>query len=250
MRTRLLLPMIKMKLSDTQKIKVFRIVANPDIVLFRHKWKIPISGFKNTDSFTVWNIVHVEHYTSASLKKVIDENGDELNEIYYTNRDAKGIKFLTYNFAFLETFLQDLKELLDHYRLTLSFLERVLWLIIYDRDIINSSKVSITHSKDNRSLILRIYPDTTIKDIQKVWSEVLESQEYLKGRDFGKKRNKPSTKSLDIQLRIYELKRSGSKLKDIKKIIKDEFGKIIMEYQISGIITRFEKKYLPRKDSL
>lgn len=242
--------MQRTKLPDSQKIKVFRVVAKPDIVLFRHKWKIPISGFKNADNFMSWNITHVESYTSASLKKVIDKNGDELDEINYTHRDAKGIRFLTYNFAFSEIFLQDLTELLDHYRLTLSFLERVLWLIIYDGDLINSSKVSIVHSKDNRSLILKIYPDTTIKDIQKVWGEVLESQEYLKGRDFGKKRNKPSTKSLDIQLRIYELKRSGSKLKDIKKTIKDEFGKTIMEYQISGIITRFEKKYLPRKDSL
>lgn len=85
----------------------------------------------------------------------------------------------------------------------------------------------------------KIYSETTIKDIQKIWPKIYK----LKNEVFGHKQQKQyKRKNLDRDLFICYLKMSGDNCKTITKIINYYFKNKPISYQdVSKIIERIIK---------
>lgn len=101
---------------------------------------------------------------------------------------------------------------------------------------------SMVSAEKENCITLKIYPDTSLKDIQRNWSRIKKAKDRLLKHPIGRK-NK--SKNLDRDILIYKLKKKGKKIKDITKIInKDErFDKQLVAYEeIPKIIKRLKEK--------
>lgn len=101
-------------------------------------------------------------------------------------------------------------------------------------------------------ITLKIYPDTSLKDIQRNWPRIKKAKDCLLKHPI-KRKNK--SKNLDRDILIYKLKKEGKKIKDITKIINGNkrFGKQLVAYEeIPKIIKRLKekaKKIIPTKET-
>ncbi len=101
-------------------------------------------------------------------------------------------------------------------------------------------------------VILKIYPDTTLKDIQEKWPQIKLSKDRLLNREINKK---VKIKNLERDLEIFKLKKQGKSLLDITKFINNDtkFNKVILGYEdIPKIIERLKemsKRNMARKES-
>jgi hypothetical protein len=88
-------------------------------------------------------------------------------------------------------------------------------------------------------LVIQIYPETTIKDIQKAWPEISKKRAELLKINLKKRAKR---KNLGRDLMAYRLKENGKKYNDIRKIINSKFSNKITCYQdVSKIIERLKK---------
>lgn len=108
-------------------------------------------------------------------------------------------------------------------------------------------------SSDTKTCItLKIYPDTTLKDIQNNWSRIKSARDNLLNKDINKK---VRIENLDRDIEILNLKRSGKSAKEIAILInKDKrFKNTILGYEdIPKIIQRLKnmaKRNMARKKS-
>lgn len=101
-------------------------------------------------------------------------------------------------------------------------------------------------------VILKIYPDTTLKDIQEKWPQIKLFKDKLLNRQINKK---VKIKNLERDLEIFKLKEQGKSLLDISKFINNDtkFNKVILGYEdIPKIIERLKemsKRNMARKES-
>lgn len=91
-------------------------------------------------------------------------------------------------------------------------------------------------------VFLEIYAETSIKDVQKIWTEKIAPYQknaigYREGRE-----TIPANFSRDK--RMYELRQIKTPYPEIKKMIKTEFNEIVMPFEMPNIIKRFKKKYI------
>jgi hypothetical protein len=93
--------------------------------------------------------------------------------------------------------------------------------------------------KKQKCLLLKIYPETTIKDIQFMWPEIQEDlHKTIKCNTI---KNRISN-NLQRDIEIYKLKLSGMKQMEIKNIINEKYLNSRIEYQeIPKIIARLKK---------
>lgn len=93
-----------------------------------------------------------------------------------------------------------------------------------------------------RKIVLEIFPETTITDIQNVWIEIIKQREQMydiKNEKFNDR------KCLDRDLYIYELKKQGNTCTKITEIINSDErfkDKPISYYDVSKIIKRLKDK--------
>jgi hypothetical protein len=103
-----------------------------------------------------------------------------------------------------------------------------------------------------KRIVIEIFPETTIKDIQNNWPKISEQKNKLYGTE-NKKFNQ--RKCLDRDLQINELKKQGKTGKEITKIINadERFKNEKISYQdVSKIIKRLKeksKKVAPHKET-
>lgn len=96
-----------------------------------------------------------------------------------------------------------------------------------------------TNNNDN-CIILKIYPDTTLKDIQENWPRIKKYKDKILNREVEKK---VKIKNLDRDLEILKLKKEGKSSSEIISIINKDirFNKVILGYEdISKIIERLK----------
>lgn len=86
-------------------------------------------------------------------------------------------------------------------------------------------------------LVIQIFAETSIKDLQKAWPEIKKKRESLLEIDFKKRAKR---KKLERDLRILELKKQGKKSVEITQLIKQEFSERIGYQDISKIIQRLQ----------
>ena len=108
-------------------------------------------------------------------------------------------------------------------------------------------------SNDTKTCItLKIYPDTTLKDIQNNWFRIKSARDNLLNKDISRK---VRIENLDRDIEILNLKRSGKSSKEIEILInKDKrFKNTILGYEdIPKIIQRLKnmaKRNMARKKS-
>jgi hypothetical protein len=83
-----------------------------------------------------------------------------------------------------------------------------------------SSQIISDEARKRDSINLRIYPDTTLEDIQDNWSTIKQARDKILGRQF---QRKSKIENLERDLIILRLKREGKKAFEIRDIInKDE----------------------------
>lgn len=93
--------------------------------------------------------------------------------------------------------------------------------------------------KDQKCLTLKIYPETTIKDIQKMWPKIQKNLHENINYNIIKNRN---IKNLKRDIEIYKLKLEGKKQTEITKTINSKYPNSPIAYQeVSKIISRLKK---------
>ncbi len=102
-----------------------------------------------------------------------------------------------------------------------------------------------------KKIVLEIFPETTITDIQKSWPEIIKQREQM----YDKKNEKFNTiKCLDRDLYVDELYKQGKNCTEIKDIINDDIrfkDKPISYYDVSKIRKRLKdraKNITPSKE--
>jgi len=101
-------------------------------------------------------------------------------------------------------------------------------------------------------ITLKIYPETTLKDIQNNWERIKKAKNKILNRGIIKTIR---IKNIERDLEIFNLKRQGKKATEIARIINSDkrFTKGIIAFQdVSRIIKRLKElseKNMPRKKS-
>ncbi len=148
----------------------------------------------------------------------------------------------------LSEFNNDITKLRILYGLSEAHQRYLKSFVVYNYILIQShfilSPVALTCS-DNQNkeilLNLKIYPETTIKDIQDCWPSIQQTRKAILGRNPEKQSRK---KNLERDLHICLLKNSGLKCKKIAETyINNEDSWQSISYQdVSKIIERLKKK--------
>lgn len=132
-------------------------------------------------------------------------------------------------------------KLIKKYKLPY-FLSSAIYTYIIDGSITDNSSVGYPYcvekvNKNNeRELFIRIFPETTIKDIQKNWKDIEHVRTRYLGYDL-KKRVK--RKNLERDTVILRLKKSGNSYKKISQFINNEYPDQKISYQdVPKIIKR------------
>lgn len=102
-------------------------------------------------------------------------------------------------------------------------------------------KLPDLRNKGKIRIFIEVYADTTSKDIQAVWDEIVEAKQHTIGYKSGHRKFQ-SSENLEIDKRMDELKKEGIKSQDINKIIIEEFGKILGYEYVLKRINRFRKR--------
>ncbi len=157
-----------------------------------------------------------------------------------------------------EDFHRDGDELIKKYNLPeshififCSFLLNGHLNFILDTELWHLNPGMISANREN-CIMLKIYPETTLKDIQNNWARIKKS----KDRILNKKINKVvRIKNLERDLEILKLKRQYKKANEIARIINSDkrFSKELIGFaDVSRIIKRLKElseKNMPRKKS-
>lgn len=180
----------------------------------RKKWGIPPDGFSNIKNRIKWQQRFVESLQSDKFDKEFKNLLIGLPRHY----DKEIYEYLV---------ADNLKLLPSKEREKVRF--------FWKTDKLNKSK---------ERLFIEVFSDTTIKDIQAIWSFVNKVQKSATG--YRKGNNKPKD-MLKRDLMIYNLSLQGKSHKEIHEIIKDKpTCKRLSVSDISKIIARIKKKMRER----
>src|SRR3989338_2529376 len=139
--------------------------------------------------------------------------------------------------------IQKSKELIGNFDLPKNWEENILGYIVYDDffflhdpDVL-SLEIESEENEVEKKFYLRIFPDTSIKDIKDVWFLV---QKEINPN--GIKPKKKKYKKLDRDMEIYYLHLCGNSVAEISTKIKENFPKENLDHgNIKVIISNFKK---------
>lgn len=201
---------------------------------FRKTWKIPLRGFKDKEAWGKWEDQLIkedeESYKAQKcppgylfrIKALNKESKDFFKNFNITPRYFRHIK----NYLFLNDFTPD------------------FWAEFESR----AQKIKIHYKSENEAhplskdrLFVEIFADTTRKEYLNAWKNISRQKKKLLG--FSGRNTK---KSFEKNKRIYELRKQGLKLKEVAKVIKDEFG-VSVDYQNVPNFSKGIEKKIGRK---
>jgi len=234
----------------SQKLDAFVFKTKKEIEELREKWLIPIeAGFNNENDFFKWQDenLNVDKYISK-YPKIKNRDRVLLTRIFVgVNREDNEVPK---KYQISKTMCSDIKNLIKRNKMSSFYLEPIIGYILFGSfDLKELSKQPIFIDFDYKNNILKsknylpikIYPDTTIKDIQMIWPEVEKLKEEMFG--ISKKARKKVSQNYERDKRVIELKNIGMSYKQIAKTISKEYKIILIDTDISPIIKRFKKKY-------
>lgn len=224
---------------------------------FRKRWNIPNSGFKSSESHRSWweDLVKNSdrYFNSDEFNKKTKEVGkkkrkalkdgdvkvyqdcEKLNKEINLSIPLNGYRNdLT---IFLEKFSlsNHFKKPIEGYLLSGDFSSGIFKLSDFNLII----KTERGDDKNKARLYLEIFSDTTTKDIQKAWPLIKSLKKKLIGYKDGRRKLLPE---FSRNKRILELSQAGKNNKEIKEIIKKEFNKTLIYYEINKIKSELKKK--------
>lgn len=232
-----------------QELDLFSYQAKRDIEILRENWGVPIeNGFKNESDFLIWQKKNLDIQTYLSK---------------YPNNKTRDIALVKRIFIGMEkTYLKkyqisksmhlEIDYLLKHYSKPSFYLPPIIGYILFGTfELSELSKAPIFIDfnykygafRPKDYLPLKIYANTTIKDIQALWPEIEKIQIELLGKK--PQSRKKVAENYERDKRIYELyKVIGPNYKEISTIIKKQFGKDgdLSDFQIPTVIYRFKKR--------
>lgn len=204
-------PNMKFTLEEKIKQNILRMMTKKDfakdIKLLRSGWNPPIEIQDNRYKS------HYESRVSRSMAEFLHEDILELRKEYKLS-DA-----YHYPLCLFVVYNNMDKELEDKFYYSFPPL-----LFIYKDE------------HEDEIIGLKIYPETTITDVQRQWQRIKQERKNLLGYNPEKQTKR---KNLERDFRIYQLKQRGLKGKEIVKIINEKFPYQQISYQdISKIIKR------------
>ena len=230
-----------------QKLDAFVIRAKRRIELLRECWGIPIeSGFKNDKELSAWQKKHfVQTHLNNHWHPGIPQH--KLLKEQFLKRDNEKLGKFHINY-WMKT---EIYELMSKFDMALYYFKPIVSHILTGsfnlvelsekRPFIDLQQKYVNGLIPPKEITIKIYPETTIKELQTIWPEI----EKLKREIFGKSPNerKKLAKNYKRDKRIYELNKTGIEHKVIATIIKREYGTHLYRTEIPPILLRFKKKY-------
>lgn len=235
------------------------LLVNPEfqelIHKFRKLWNIPLTGLTNEhDALSKWWYNLLEK-TDAYLDEM--EKGKEwqaLKEERITAlKNGKGslareieakLKGLN-RLAPLNDFKNSIDQILKQFQLSKYYRDTMeAYLIGGKFTFLKTHNVGVVqeyNKEKNGKLLLEIYPETTMKDVQVVWSIVESLQKKLHGYKDGRRR---SIVNFERDKRIFELHNLGKSHKEIAYLVNEELQlKPRLSYaDVGKILARFKRK--------
>lgn len=147
-------------------------------------------------------------------------------------------------------FTEELGQLMKKYCLPESHEFALTDYILYDNiDVNNNYAENFWHLNPNiktagedNCILLKIYPNTTLKDIQRNWAIIKKAKDQILKQPLERKKR---CENLERDILIHKLRNKGKKMKDIAKIINDDkkFNTQLLTYEeIPKIIARLKEK--------
>ncbi|MEI6228971.1 MAG: hypothetical protein WCP11_03040 [Candidatus Saccharibacteria bacterium] len=221
--------MSKNRLYDSEKERRKLLLLKPefitDIIKFRKKYKIPPSGIGNSyDDFTKFNSLLAQEADSyhqnqrkTRIKQLLEfENNNQFLE-------AHDLKELINSENPQNSIINDTNELCKKYGIPCDLSAHMFqyFLISGDEDdfvnnlFIASFEPIVVNQVNNKTLSyvdLRIYKNTRLADVERLWPEVIEYQKSMVGNN---KQKSIASNLIDRDIEIYKLKVSGKTTKEI-----------------------------------
>lgn len=230
----------------TQRLLSIVMRAQEDVKEFRKNWGIPRKrGFSHIEKFTEWHSLHLKPFLTKDPYHYFDDYEiDPAPRISYEFKNLEHIDYVKLA-PFSKKLIIDAKTICDKYGLEGLYFIPFFSYLFYGAFLdVPRNRVSISQT-DNKKLSLDIYESTTIKDVAAIWKEVKEKQKIL--RKFQNKKTKQRNKPdpfFKRNKKIYELRAKGKTYKEIKELIKKQYGQTVMEFELPRIVTRFKKKHI------
>lgn len=239
-----------------------------DIVKLRKEWDIKINPKQIISDVPACILSQTTTPIPDHLKNVdnIDEylknNPEIIND--FINQDT--IEETKKTFSIMskytsqpdEEFIEDINQLMELYKIPLRYYELLYNFITTGKihselfKILDSDShyfFSYTRPDGEEILAIRIYPETTIKDLEKEWSDIeFERNKYLKIEHKRQKRRK----NIDRDLRSFQLQECGKKITKIPIQLKKEFkNSTLIGYPDIPILNkRLKKGQIKNKKSI
>lgn len=231
-----------------------------DVIKLRKRWKklIPkdISGstefiFKKEEpaiEINLFDEIFDGHKLRKSKSPLKNEMSDILSNIFSAKPDNnKKTKFPVFFDGDIPKLDKDINKLRISYGLTKPHQEILRYFVLYNRIntnlffIIESAHIYFDSKKDGeRSMAIRIFPDTSIKDIKEIW----ESMDYIRKKYFKyRKLRQCKRPNLIRDLKVKKLRDEKKSYIEIRNIINSEFPNQQIDYQdVPKIIERLRIK--------
>ncbi len=238
------------KLSDRFRQNAKVLVAKPefqkDIVALRAKWNIPKKGFSNDKEYGDWDnnfLTNTDAYFDAEFPKHYKELDKLRNEGKY--KEFRERQKELNDASPLNAFRIEIKNLVRKYHLSPRWEESIRRYTFFNNPKYMGHFIGIgirierDSENDVETILLEIDENTTLNDIKSEWPIVKFHQNRL---SYKKQKKFQPIPNFDRDRRVYELKISGVKSKDIEEIIQNEFGSSISYADIDMIVKRYKKR--------
>ena len=142
----------------------------------------------------------------------------------------------------INAFYNDISELRKLGNLSNAFSDTMHWYLLTNKvHSIQGPSVGVRSNGQNKhkdELFINIYPETTLKDIEKIWWMVKLHQRGRLGSNAKRLKNYPK---LERDKRIAELHQQNMPHEEIAKIINNEFGENIMYFDVAKILNKLKR---------
>ena len=221
--------MSKNRLYDSErerrKLLLLKPEFNADILKFRKNYKIPPSGIGNDyddlDKFDILlaqeDDLYNQNQRDTRIKKVLEF---ETNDQFF---EAQNLRNIINSESPQNSIINDTELLCKKYGIPCDLSAQMFrhFLISGDKnDFVNNLFIAnfepiIVDQIKNKTLPhinLRIYKNTRLSDIERLWPEVMKYQKSMIGNN---KQKSVASNLIDRDIEIYELKASGKSTKEI-----------------------------------
>lgn len=238
------------KWNKRSEEKAKRLLYNPvfqdDIKNLRKKWGIPIEGIKTNkkaEEFEMWLCNESDRWHKNEWPKYREELL-KLKQNDYLQYEQR-LKIVNGQNP-LNAFKNDIKKLVKKNYLSPRWEDKVETYLRFNENLQAPMGlvVELKNSKDDSSLeeiVLHIEKDTTLQDIKDEWKSIEFFQNKLPYKT-QKTFQSIDEKNLERGKRAYELKKGGRTLKEVAKILNEEFQIDCFWTDVSKYIERYKKQ--------